>query len=434
MKFGGVFELHWGDSAKAKVVLFLLREVLRPRIKMCARFNGSDNAGNTGKENGVEFVAHNLPISVICNHVDSFIAPMCLVSLPRIFSNEMPELAVKGVKFDRLRIAKETFTVLPWHREIEQLEEAALGATKRDGTARGIGPAYGDLTRKYAISVGDLLDESALRIKVRENIAVKNLIDSFRTRNYDENHVVEQLLSYGKLLEPYMVETDLYLCKLDDDCMPDDLALLVQAQGAMLDINSPSYPYVSSSGMTVHDASKAFRLRNEDFAFRLGVCKAYTTSVGRRDFPTKLTDETGQGLQNRGAEFGRTSGRLRDCGWLDGPALRHGILVNQITSLFVTKLDVLDQEPEIRFCISYKREDRFEVEIAPRLGLGDCKPVYKTFKGWQKPTAGMRKLGDLPKKAREYIDFIEIYSGKPVVGISTGPDTYDTIWCYRQTM
>lgn len=427
MKFGGVFETHWGDSAKAKFVLFLLREILKGRVKACARFNGADNAGNTGKENGVEIVVHNLPISVCVPGVDSFIAPLCLVSLPRLFSNEMPELAEKGVRFDRLRIAKETFTVLQWHRDIETLEEQALGATKRDGTARGIGPAYGDITRKYAISVADLLDPDALKIKVQENIAIKSMIAGLAYLRRMENQTMKEFLNYGEQLRPFVVETDPYLCKLNHENRDDDLILLQQAQGAMLDIHSPSYPYVSSSGMTLHDATKIFRITPDDFEFRIGVCKAYTTSVGKRDFPTQLTDKIGLGLQTRGAEFGRTSGRPRDCGWLDGPALRHAIFLNKLTHLFITKLDVLDQEPEILVCTDYDREGQ-TLSRAPRLGLGNCRPVYRSFKGWQKTTAGTRKLEDLPSEARTYLDFIQEYAGIPYIGVSTGADTYDTIW------
>jgi len=412
-----VGDTHWGDSGKGKLIDLLILLGFLSRLKAVARYNGGPNAGHTVKRLELEAKLHGLPSSVLHPSIWSLIAPMCAVNGENLLGTEIPDFLKLGIGLEKLRIAREAFTILPWHLRIEELEAEALGKTNRDTTFRGIGPAYSDAVGRYGVTIGDLLDPDVLRVRVTENLAIKNRIAGIPEMGWNVDSMTDRLLRLGDQLRPF----------LDEVLADGDSLLLEGAQGVALDRESPCYPYVTSSGVTTHDAAKIFHLRPEDWGYIFGVCKAYCTSVGRRDFPTKLTDGVGDRLATRGHEFGTTTGRKRDCGWLDGVMLRHAIRTDLVTHLFITKLDVLDEEPELRICVAYEHDGE-KRELPPRMGLHGWKPVYVELPGWQTSTRGMKRLEDLPSNARRYVDRVVELADVPLAGISTGPDTEETIW------
>lgn len=422
--YDSVLGLQWGDEGKGKYLDFILNYLYQGMISLVARWNGGTNAGHTIVRGNQKIALHGPPSGIISD-VDCLIAPMCVVNIPTLLDTEIADLKKQGFGCERFHVANEAFTILPWHTAIEGFEEEALGKSKRDTTLRGIGPAYGDITRRYGIPIGVLMDPEELFKRVQENLAIKNMMDQFRDLNLNAEAVTAELLALGERIAPYTVEMDSYI----ESTLGNNGTMLFEgAQGSGLDyILSPSYPYVSSSGMTTSDIEKIFRVNPSDWRNIHGVMKAYVTSVGYRIFPTKQDNDIGGQMRQRGGEFGTTTGRPRDCGWLDLVMVRLAIKANRTTGIFITKLDVLDEMPEIKVCVAYRyRGD--EIKYPPRAGLAGCKPIYTTFPGWQTSTRGVTQLDKLAKNARKYVDWIAEQLGIPLIGISTGPDTRDTIW------
>lgn len=427
MIYHKVGDTHWGDSAKGKLINLLIRLGIIRNLKVVSRFNGGPNAGHTVINGDLNAKLHGLPSSILNVELWSLIAQGCVVDGDNLLDVEIPDVGKLGVGFGKLRIAREAFTVLPWHKLIERLDAEALGKTNRDTTMRGIGPAYSDAVGRYGILVGDLLDPDVLKTKVHENLILKNRIPGIAAQGWQCDQVTDQLLLLGERLRPYIVEMDAFL---EHVAGPDDAVLLEGAQGAGLDREAPGYPYVTSSGLTTHDAAKIFRIRPEEWGYIFGVCKAYSTSVGRRAFPTHQQGEVGDRIARRGNEVGTTTGRNRDCGWFDAVMLRHAVRVDMITHLFVTKLDVLDEEPELKICVAYEHDGQ-DRQYPPRIGMNGWQARYETLPGWQQSTRGITKLEDLPRNARKYVDRITELAEVPLAGISTGPDTDESIWLLR---
>jgi adenylosuccinate synthase len=428
MKACGIFDTHWGDSGKGKVIAYLLSGPWAGRVAVNSRWNGGNNAGHTVVQNGKKIILRMLPSSILNPDVDSLISPMCVVNVQDLVDREMPEAVKAGISLKRLHIARETFTVMPWHLDLEKAEKEALGGTGLGSTMNGVGPAYADITARYGITIEDLLDRDRLLSRLESVLAVKNLVPAVQAQGYTPEKMTETLFRYGEMLRPYVVELDRYVNRaLQGQLGNEMLACFEQAQGTMLDIQSPNYPYNTSSGTTIHDLNKIFGLRLGNWGMRIGVCKAYTTSVGRRDFPTKIEGDIAAYLQNHGGEFGSVTGRPRDCGWLDGVPLQRAVRLNWLTHLFLTKLDVLDGLSEILICTAYKRDGDF-LKTMPRSGLERVQPNYQALPGWKSQTRGATAWGQLPPRAREFLRRIQEIAGIPIVGISTGPETKETIW------
>lgn len=428
MKACGIFDTHWGDSGKGKITDFLLSGPWMGQIAFVARWNGGNNAGHTVVQNGKKIILRMLPSSILNPDVDSLISPMCVVNVQNLLDREIPEADKAGINLERLRIARETFTVMPWHLDLEKAEKEALGSADLGSTMNGIGPAYADITARHGITIEDLLDQNRLYARLKSVLAVKNLVPAVQAKGYTPEKMTETLFRYGQMLRPYVVKLDSFMQKsLQGPLGNELLAFFEQAQGTMLDIQSPNYPWNTSSGTTIHDLNKIFGLRLGNWGMRIGVCKAYTTSVGRRDFPTKTDGDIATYLQNHGGEFGSVTGRPRDCGWLDGVALRRAVKLNWLTHLFVTKLDILDDLPEIRICTTYKCDGNF-LKTPPRSGLDRVQPNYQALPGWRSQTRGATSWGQLPAQAREFLRRIQELAGIPIIGVSTGPDTKETIW------
>ncbi|KKW22946.1 MAG: Adenylosuccinate synthetase PurA [Parcubacteria group bacterium GW2011_GWA2_51_12] len=425
MRVRMVTDPTWGDNGKGKVTDYLLNGPWKGEIAVNARWNGGSNAGHRVMRCGKKFDLHMIPSSILTPGVISLIAPNCVIDLQKLVDEEIPTLLNLGGDIERLRIAKEAFLIMPWHLEQERLETKVSGGLGT--TMKGIGPAYADITARYGLMVGDLLDHKSLEDKLRNILTVKQLITGIHGMRLSPAKLADQYAEYGEKLRPLIVELDPFLYNtLGKSRGTASVLHLEGAQGAALDIHAPNYPFNTSSGTTYYDASKIFRLGNGDLEYSIGVTKPYCTSVGRRDFPTKMNEADAQRIRKAGDEFGTTTGRPRDCGWLDLPMLRHGARMMAVTHWFITKLDVLDNEPEIFVCTHYKRNGEV-LALPPRHGLHDCEPVYVSFRGWLRSTREVRGRADLPPRAQSLLGFIEEQTDKRIIGISVGPEPDQTI-------
>lgn len=413
---------QWGDEGKGKVV-----DLLTDRVAAVVRFQGGHNAGHTLVAGGQQIVLHLLPSGVLRAGVSCFIGNGVVVSPPALL-DELAMLEERGVPVrERLRISEACPLILPYHVVLDHARERLRGEAAIGTTGRGIGPVYEDKVARRALRVGDLFDGDRFAAKLREVLDYHN----FMLRHY--YHV--DPLDYQEVLGETM-EIAGQLCSLVDD-VPARLLeihkrgggiLFEGAQGALLDVDHGTYPFVTSSNTTAGAAASGSGVGPRMFDYVLGLTKAYTTRVGRGPFPTELFDDIGEYLGQRGREFGATTGRARRCGWLDLVALHHSIQVNGITGLCVTKLDVLDGLDPIRICVGYRYQgvERTTLPVGAD-ALAECEPIYLDLPGWKGTTVGARQWEALPQEAQAYLRRIEQLTETPVDVISTGPDRADTI-------
>jgi adenylosuccinate synthase len=413
---------QWGDEGKGKVV-----DLLTDRVAAVVRFQGGHNAGHTLVTGGEQIVLHLLPSGVLREGVSCFIGNGVVLS-PRALLDELAMLEERGVPVrERLRISAACPLILPYHVLLDQAREHLRGKSAIGTTGRGIGPVYEDKVARRALRVSDLFDINRFATKLREVTDYHN----FMLRNYYQTEPVDSEEVLGQVME--MADA---LCSLVDD-VPTRLLeihkrgggiLFEGAQGALLDVDHGTYPFVTSSNTTAGAAACGSGVGPRMFDYILGLTKAYTTRVGSGPFPTELFDDVGQYLGERGREFGATTGRPRRCGWLDIVSLRRSIQVNGITGLCVTKLDVLDGLDPVRICVGYRYQGA--ERSTPPVGaeaLAECEPIYLDLPGWQGTTLGARQWDALPATAQAYLRRIEQLTETPVDVISTGPDRADTI-------
>jgi adenylosuccinate synthase len=341
---------------------------------------------------------------------------------------EIGELEAAGVDVrSRLRISPACPLVLPIHVALDQAREAAMGETKIGTTGRGIGPAYEDKIARRALRVQDLLDPAQFAAKLEALLDLHN----FMLVNYYKRDAVpfaktrDDTLAYAAALAPMVAD----VAGLLQQARARGESLLFEgAQGALLDIDHGTYPYVTSSNCLAGAAAPGSGIGPQMLDYVLGIVKAYATRVGTGPFPTELTDETGAGLAKRGNEFGSVTGRPRRCGWLDLAALKRSLQLNGVNGLCITKLDVLDGMPEIRLCTSYVKDGR-PLELIPTgaEAVAGCTPVYETLPGWRESTVGAKSFAALPANARAYLQRIEALTAVPIAIVSTGPDRSETI-------
>jgi adenylosuccinate synthase len=413
---------QWGDEGKGKVV-----DLLTDRVAAVVRFQGGHNAGHTLVTGGQEIVLHLLPSGVLREGVSCFIGNGVVVS-PHALLDELAMLEERGVPVrERLRISEACPLILPYHVVLDQARERLRGESAIGTTGRGIGPVYEDKVARRALRVGDLFDGERFAAKLREVLDYHN----FMLHYYYHVDPVD----YEEVLGEAM-EIAGPLCSLVDD-VPTRLLeihkcgggiLFEGAQGALLDVDHGTYPFVTSSNTTAGAAASGSGVGPRMFDYVLGLTKAYTTRVGAGPFPTELFDDIGQYLGHRGREFGATTGRARRCGWLDLVALHRSIQVNGITGLCVTKLDVLDGLDPVRVCVGYRYQgtERSTAPIGAE-AMAQCEPIYLDLPGWQGTTVGARQWEALPQGAQAYLRRIEQLTETPVDVISTGPDRADTI-------
>src|SRR5665213_2303768 len=418
-----VIGAQWGDEGKGKIVDWLCA-----RADVVVRFQGGHNAGHTLVIDGVTYKLSLLPSGVVRGGKLSIIGNGVVVDLQALV-DEIAQLKKQGVAVtpDSLRIAENAPLILPLHRELEAVREADNSATRIGTTKRGIGPAYEDKVGRRAIRFMDLADLPALAPKIERLLAHHNALRrGMGLAELDGKAIYQYLAAIAPKVLPYM---DSVWSLLDAKRREGKRILFEGAQGALLDIDHGTYPYVTSSNTVAAQAAIGTGLGANAIDYVLGICKAYTTRVGEGPFPTDQMDNAiGKTLGERGKEFGTVTGRARRCGWFDAVLVRQTVLTCGIDGLALTKLDILDGFDEIKVCVRYKLDGR-EIDYLPagEQAQARVEPVYETIDGWKVPTARARSWAQLPAQAIKYVRRVEELVGCPVTLLSTSPEREDTI-------
>jgi adenylosuccinate synthase len=417
-----VIGTQWGDEGKGKVV-----DLLTERAAAVVRFQGGHNAGHTLVIGGAKTILSLIPSGILREPVRCLIGNGVVLSLEALLK-ESRTLIAQGVPvFERLALSPLCPLILPSHIQLDQARERARGANAIGTTGRGIGPAYEDKVARRAVRVGDLFQRDRFAAKLGEVLDFHNFVlqHYFRQSPVDFQKTLDEQLAYAETIAPLVTDVTLELDRLR---RAGGNALFEGAQGAMLDVDLGTYPYVTSSNTTAGFAGTGSGLGPRAFDYVLGIVKAYTTRVGAGPFPTELFDGYGEHLSRVGHEFGSVTGRRRRCGWFDSVALRRAIVHSSVSGLCITKLDVLDGLDVIRVCIGYRSGG--EVVAEPPLsleGYAGLEPVYEELPGWRESTVGITEFGALPANARRYLERLETLVGVPIDIISTGPDREQTI-------
>ncbi len=417
-----VIGTQWGDEGKGKIV-----DLLTERAAAVVRFQGGHNAGHTLVIDGEKTVLHLIPSGILRHDVQCFIGNGVVLE-PHALMREVIGLEEKGVPVrKRLHISPACPLILPYHVQLDLAREKARGSQKIGTTGRGIGPAYEDKAARRGVRLGDLFYWQAFAAKLSEVMEYHNFMleKYYKTQPVDFAETLDQCASVAEQIQPMVRDIVPMLHGLRE---AGESILFEGAQGALLDVDLGTYPFVTSSNTTAGGTAVGSGFGPRYLDYVLGITKAYSTRVGSGPFPTELFDGTGKRLAERGHEFGSTTGRPRRCGWFDAVALRQAVQINSISGLCLTKLDVLDGLEEIKICTGYEQSDgdtgapRFASEY-----YAEIRPIYRSVPGWQETTFGIRQYAELPPNARAYLDIIEETVGAPIDIISTGPDREETI-------
>jgi adenylosuccinate synthase len=421
-RFVIVIGTQWGDEGKGKLV-----DLLTERASAVARFQGGHNAGHTLVIEGKKTILSLIPSGILRANVQCLIGNGVVLSLEALF-REANALVANGVPvYERLRVSPSCPLILPSHIALDRAREAARGANAIGTTGRGIGPAYEDKVARRAVRVADLFQRERFAAKLGEMLDYHNFVlqKYFAQPAVDFQRTLDEQLGYAEQLRPLVTDVTGTLWRLKQ---AGANVLFEGAQGAMLDVDVGTYPFVTSSNTTAGGAATGTGLGPLAFDHVLGIVKAYATRVGAGPFPTELFDEYGEHLSRVGHEFGSVTGRRRRCGWFDAVALRRTIMHSSVSGLCMTKLDVLDGLDTIRICTGY-RVGGVQSDEPPMFAdaFADVEPVYEEVPGWQQSTAGLRSYAELPAPARRYLERVQELVGVPVDLISTGPDRDHTI-------
>jgi adenylosuccinate synthase len=413
---------QWGDEGKGKIV-----DVLSENFSIVARYAGGHNAGHTVIINGKKFILQLVPCGVLRSKCRSVIGNGVVLD-PVAFLKEVAALRESGVKVDgSLFVSNRAHVILPYHRMIELASENAPGRVKIGTTSRGIGPAYEDKMGRRGLRVADLLDLELLKIHIENACREKNMIAHalFNSEPLDPDKMYQEYADASAKIAPFVCDT---AALLNQALSEGESIVFEGAQGTMLDIDHGTYPFVTSSSATSGGAATGTGVAPTAIDTVIGVTKAYCTRVGSGPFPSEALDPAGDLLRARGNEYGAVTGRPRRCGWLDLPLLRYAGMINGISWLVVTKLDVLDELPEIPVCVGYKINGKSTAEIpAHASGYDAIECVYRKMPGWRTSTQGITQMEKLPQAAREYLSFLVKESGARIGMVSTGPGREQTI-------
>ncbi|MXS84641.1 adenylosuccinate synthase [Nitrosomonas sp. HPC101] len=419
-----VIGTQWGDEGKGKIV-----DWLTDQAAGVIRFQGGHNAGHTLVVNGEKTVLHLIPSGILRRHVVCYIGNGVVLS-PGALLDEVDMLEQAGVDVSgRLRISEACPLILPYHIAVDGARELAKGSEKIGTTGRGIGPAYEDKIARRAIRLQDLFYPERFAYKLKEVLDYHNFLlkNYYRTATVDYHQILDESLKQAGRIQPMVADVPKLLFEADK---AGDNLLFEGAQGALLDIDHGTYPFVTSSNCIAGAASVGSGIGPQILNYVLGITKAYTTRVGSGPFPTELSDATGEYLAQRGNEFGSTTGRPRRCGWFDAVAARRSIQINGVSGLCITKLDVLDGLESLKICTGYrlKQSDRYYDALPFGADeLANIESVYEELPGWQARTAGIKDFDQLPKAAQDYLKRMEEICQTPIAMISTGPDRTETI-------
>lgn len=417
-KIDVVLGLQWGDEGKGKVV-----DVLTPRYNVIARFQGGPNAGHSLHFNGKSYVLHTIPSGIFRDGTLNIIGNGVVID-PVILSTEIAKLEQDAKDItSKLLISKKAHLILPTHRILDAASEASKGKTKIGSTLKGIGPTYMDKTGRNGLRVGDILSPEFKERYNRLKEKHVHLLEHYDFE-YDINEYEKEWFEGIENLRRFkFIDSEHEINRYINEGVP---VLAEGAQGAMLDIDFGTYPYVTSSNTLCAGACTGLGVAPSRIGEVYGIFKAYCTRVGSGPFPTELFDQDGDNLRNVGKEFGSTTGRPRRCGWLDLVALKYSVMLNGVTGLIMMKADVMNCMDTVKIGVGYEVNGK-QVSEFPYEVNDDIKPVYKEFKGWKDDLCKIRKYEDFPAEFKEYIEFIEAECGVPISIISVGPDREETI-------
>jgi adenylosuccinate synthase len=415
---------QWGDEGKGKVV-----DLYAENADVIARFQGGNNAGHTLVVEGKQTILHLVPSGILHAGKLCIIGNGVVVD-PAVLIEEMDNLKNRGLlpATTQLMVSEKAHLIMPYHRRIDVARESHGLGKKIGTTGRGIGPAYEDKIERVGIRLCDLLDEEVFREKLDRNVVEKNfyLTKLFNEEPVDGEAISREYRAYAERLRPYVADCSLIMQR---EIGKGKKILFEGAQGTHLDIDHGTFPYVTSSNTVAANACCGTGVGPSSVQSVVGICKAYTTRVGEGPFLTELTDETGARLQQVGQEVGATTGRKRRCGWLDMVLVRHAVRVSGITGIALTKLDVLTGLEKLKICTGYRTEQEEFTESVPAnlKTLNRCRPVYEELDGWMEDIRGARRIEELPKNTRRYIERLETLAGVKLVLVSVGPGRNETI-------
>ncbi len=417
-----VIGTQWGDEGKGKIVDWLTESV-----GGVVRFQGGHNAGHSLVVNGKKTILRLIPSGILRAGVTCYIGNGVVLS-PQALLAEIDELQAAGVEVEsRLKISNACPLILPYHVALDQAREEARGQSKIGTTGRGIGPAYEDKVGRRAIRLADLFVPERFRARVAEVLEQHNftLTQYYKKPAISVDEVCATILPLAGRIQKMVADIPALLAQ----AIQNQQSLLFEgAQGALLDVDHGTYPYVTSSNCLAGAATTGAGIGPQHLHYVLGITKAYATRVGSGPFPTELFDETGQHLATVGKEFGSVTGRPRRCGWFDAAALKRTAQLNGVTGLCITKLDVLDGLSEVRLGAGYVRDgQRCEVLPFGADDVAECQPLYETLPGWNESTKGIQRWEDLPANAKRFLERMQALVGVPIAMVSTGPDREETI-------
>ena len=414
---------QWGDEGKGKIV-----DLLAEQFDIVARYQGGHNAGHTVRLGERKFILQLIPSGILRPGKLAVIGNGVVLD-PAALLQEIEALEKAGIEVSgRLYVSHRAQVIFPYHRMMEKAAETAPGKVRIGTTSRGIGPAYEDKMGRRGIRVADLLEPESFRCLAELCVAEKNLLARalHSPDSVNAAEIVEQYAQYAERLRPLAADTAVLLAR---EMQRGRSVLFEGAQGAMLDIDHGTYPFVTSSSATAGGACIGLGVPPTCIGRVVGVSKAYTTRVGGGPFPTEARGPEGDKIRERGSEFGAVTGRPRRCGWFDAPVLRYSRMINGLDSLVITKLDVLDHLDEIPVCVGYRYRGS-ELNEMPALAqvLENVEPVYRTLPGWRSPTFGLTRYEQLPPRARDYLRFLGDSSEVEISIVSTGPEREQTMW------
>ncbi len=419
-----VIGTQWGDEGKGKIV-----DLLTEHADLIVRFQGGNNAGHTLVVDGEKYIFHLIPSGILYEDKKCAVGNGVVLD-PSVLMEELDELANRGrkVSSDRFKISFNTHLIMPYHKALDHAREAAKSEGKRIGTTgRGIGPCYEDKIVRNGIKVGDLLDPELFREKLETNVKEKNFLLTrlLNSAPLEAEPIYREYMEFAQKLAPYIDNVSMLI---DEVRNSGGNILFEGAQGTQLDIDHGTYPYVTSSNTVAGGACCGAGIGPSNIDYVVGICKAYTTRVGGGPFPTELFDETGDLIQKRGAEFGATTGRRRRCGWIDGVVLKDAVRLNGLNGIAMTKLDVMSGINPLKICHQYRiNGETYESMPSNIRKVERIQPVYREVPGWAEDITPARSFGELPQKARDYVQTIEEMSNTPVIIVSVGPERDQTI-------
>ncbi len=412
---------QWGDEGKGKIV-----DILSERFDIVARYQGGANAGHTVEIGNNKYILHLIPSGILREGVVCVIGNGVVID-PTALLDEITLLEKNNIKVDgRLFISHNAHLIMPYHKLLDSIQES--GENKIGTTGRGIGPCYIDKYARKGIKIVDLLNKKALEEKIRKNLEEKNnlLKKVYEKEELNVEEIIHQYLEFDKKIDKYIKDVPAYL---NNAIAKGKSILLEGAQGALLDVDHGTYPFVTSSSPTSGGAYTGTGIPPNKINNVIGIVKAYTTRVGYGPFPTELLDDDGEKLRKIGVEFGATTGRPRRCGWFDAFLVHYSVMINGIDEVAITKLDVLSDFPEIKVCTGYKLNGKLLKSFPTDFErLQIITPVYETLKGWKMDISNCKSFADLPIQTKEYLTFISKQAGMKIKIVSVGPKRDQTFY------